>query len=296
MSAYFAPRYNDVPRALWDAKYDPACGTLRYTKAFVSNCLADTYSDFVTRLVVDLARVIVPWARVGASQDTLRKFANVELPIKKFYEAARRYAQGLSPNAHPVMSFIETARLDENAFGLLGSLVNSRMGDQRLVDAYAPVALLERVYDTAALSLATPELLDAFRSGWLDSRIQYFCDVPVSNLTYSMLAGVYGRPLFVNPAASLRLSYTAKTRKMYSDALVLDRCTYFFDYVPSVELVPEFFESVPRQLVLRTCIDQINWHDFASDSRPFVYSALGGMGEHGAATPRDFAPRRELGD
>ena len=116
------------------------------------------------------------------------------------------------------------------------------------------------------------------------------------NLTFSMLAGVYSRPHFVNPECSVRFSYKAKATKMFGDVFLLDRCRSFFDYVPSVDLMPSFFEAASRQLVLRACIDQIGWHDFSSDVTPFTFSALGGIGEHAAAYARDFRDRVDLGN
>ena len=70
---------------------------------------------------------------------------------------------------------------------------------------------------------------------------------------------------------------------MYTDALVFDRCRSLFDYMPTVDLVPSRFESIPFQLLVRVCMDQISWHDYDSLSKPFSGCALGCIDEHEAA-------------
>jgi len=291
MGCYFAPRYNEVPKA-YGRDYDPANahGDPPYAISAARRQLEPTYSDFITRLVSDLARSVVPWAKVGASPEVMRKFFSADAVMP-----ARLEARGQHPHEYPLLTFLQDAEDDNLAKALILPLTDFVIGGGRLFDRYRPAALLERAF-SYNYDLASPEMMEAFRTPWIDSNRQYFCDVPMSNLIFSMLAGVYSRPHFVNPERSLRFTYKAKTTQMFGDVFLLDRCRSFFDYVPSVDLLPAFFKSASRQLVLRSCIDQIGWHDFWSTATPFDCSALGGMGEHRAAYTRDFGERFEIGD
>jgi hypothetical protein len=291
MGCYFAPRYNEVPAA-FGHDYDPsyAHGDPMYAIGAAHRNLEPTYSDFITRLVSDLARALVPWAKVGANPEVMRKFFSVTATAPKHLEA-----RGGHPHEYPLLTFLQNAKDDTLAQPLVLSLTDFGVGGGRLLDCYRPAALLERAYGYN-FDLASAEMMEAFRTPWIDSNRQYFCDIPMSNLIFSMLAGVYSRPHFVNPESSLRFTYKAKATRMFGDVFLLDRCRSFFDYVPSVDLLPAFFTSASRQLVLRSCIDQIGWHDFSSTATPFDCSALGGMGEHRAAYARDFRERISLGD
>jgi len=296
MAHYFAPRYNDVPRALWSTDYDPALapGDPGYSVPFIGAHAGAVYSDFVTRLISDVGRSLVPWAKIGSSAEVMRKFfSSAQADASTWKDSMIRRSAGAIPQDQPLLAFLESARDDQRTGPIVDSLCTFQINGRPLLDAYRPAALLERAY-SENVDLASPEMLAAIRTKWIDSKRQYFCDIPMPNLIFSMLAGVYGRPHFVNPAQSVRLSYTAKSTTMYSDALVFDRCRSFFDFIPSVELLPAFFRSASRQLLLRGCIDQIGWHDFSSDAGPFVASALGGMGEHSAAYAREFPERTTL--
>jgi hypothetical protein len=291
MGCYFAPRYNDVPKA-FGRDYDPADahGEPMHAIGAAHRHLEATYSDFITRLVSDLARSVVPWAKIGASPEVMRKFFSVDSTAKDSLDERGGRAEEL-----PLLTFLRDARDDRFANPLISSLLDFEIGGRRLFDCYQPAALLERAY-SHNFELASAEMMEAFRTHWIDSDRQYFCDIPMPNLIFSMLAGVYSRPHFVNPEGSVRFTYRAKATKMFGDVFLLDRCRSLFDYVPSVDLLPAFFESAPRQLVLRACIDQVGWHDFSSDATPFIFSALGGVGEHRAAYARDFGDRFDLGD
>jgi len=56
---------------------------------------------------------------------------------------------------------------------------------------------------------------------------------------------------------------------------MLDQCRYYFDYLPTIDLIPERFESATFQLVLRACLDRMDCHDWKSTGHPFSGAALG---------------------
>ena len=61
-AAYFMARYRSVPNALWETDLDPA--VLAYDgkplARFCASNIEPFYSDFITRLTVDIARYIIP--------------------------------------------------------------------------------------------------------------------------------------------------------------------------------------------------------------------------------------------
>ncbi len=65
----------------------------------------------------------------------------------------------------------------------------------------------------------------------------------------------------------------------------------YFDYLPTIDLIPDSFKSHAFQMVLRTCLDRIGRHDWSSSSHPFHGAALAGFGEIPSACKYDFSPR-----
>lgn len=139
--------------------------------------------------------------------------------------------------------------------------------------------------------MPSDRLKAAIVTPWFDEKARFSCDVPLPNLLINALLGVYGFPKFPVPERALRLAYTAKTRKMYVDVIPFDECRSFFDWWPSVDLVPARFRSRGFQVVGRCLIDRIFWSDWGSESHPFRGGAVACHGDLPCAEPRRFADR-----
>jgi hypothetical protein len=81
---------------------------------------------------------------------------------------------------------------------------------------------------------------------------------------------------------------------MYTDLLVLDRCRYYFDFLPTIDLIPQRFAALAYQLALRSCLDRIGRHDFASSSHPFRGAAVAAVGAMPSAQWYNFPAREEI--
>lgn len=299
MSFFFGPRVNDLPAVLVDDGVDPAVARYEPDHLHVAARLDDCYSDFVTRFVVDLARGIIPAWKVGSNSDLLSAiFANkktrdagrrgaTELPSRRSEESARDWLDRLMseigdvdlvPDAYPTVAFLLGAQRAGLGEGVLRSLLNSNFAGAKLMDTVSVVGLLERV-SHGHWDIASEPVREALAAGWMDQRNHMFCDTPLPHLMVNSLLGAYSHPYHVNPRGCLRLRYQAKETVMLPDVLVLDQLRYFYDYFPTVELLPSRFKSVPLQLVLRACMDRIERHDFSSSTNPFRGAALAGFGE-----------------
>lgn len=319
MCNYFAPRYNDFPRALFNAGADPALAAPEpsYLLKFVRANFDDVYADFVTRFLVDLGREIVPYSRIYDNRDVRNKYfsATTELrkvlaraiagpPDKRDEETveehhARFFSEMgdlfLNSSGYPVFRFLQTTAQDKSLEHFSQALFGYKLRAETIWRSFPYVALLAKVIE-GHWAAASPEMQAAVRQSWFDSRGGIFCDVPLPNLMINSLFGIYGHPYLPNPRLSARLHYTAKQTKMYMDLLVLDQCRYFFDYLPTIDLIPDRFRSQSFQLVVRTCLDRMGRHDFSSSSHPFHGAALAGFGDTTSGGPYDYAPRVEGSD
>lgn len=307
MAAYFAPRMDDTPRALLNSGYDNTVGDIDLLKQAIRGNFGETFSDFVTRYIVELGREIIPHERIVTNRDIKKKYfadkelvekvqrrALAEMPAPEEFEDADTWIKRfykelgdvyLSFRSYPVLNFL--LDLQHN-----GDLQCFSAGID--VEAYRKVSLLAQVLQ-GHWEIASDQMLGAIRSSWFDGQGGVFCDVPLPHLLINSALGIYGRPYFPNPRRSARYSYVAKKATMYTDLLLFDQCRYYFDFLPTLDLLPKRFESIGYQLVLRACLDRIERHDFSSSSNPFRGCALGGFGTTRCAKAFDFAERKNLG-
>lgn len=317
MSYYFAPRYEDVPRAVInDGAETGAIGlSPDELRRYISEHFQSSYSEFLTRFLVDLGREIIPYARIYGNSDVRKKyFANAETlkgvemratnaPPSPLDEEsphdylARFYSDTgdvlLNSAGYPVLNFLLNLSADKALASLVDPLMLHQIGSAKLKDAFTRSTILAKIIE-GHRAAASPEVMNALAHSWMDNDLggaALFCDIPLPHLLINSLFGIYGHPYFSNPRAALRLSYVAKKTRMYTDVMLLDQCRYYFDYLPTIDLFPRRFQSLGYQLVLRTCLDRIGRHDFVSSSHPFRGAALIGFGDIANDGPYDFEPR-----
>jgi len=291
MSCFFYPRYNDIPRPVWDDGYDPAFFSFKLILPFVKARRTEVYSDFVTRFVVDLGRNIVPAVKVVANPDVFKKFFKPKSKIKKIApEPDRVDGWYLCPSSLPLHSFVQKAMKHSGPRDLLHNFMYYQVNQKPICEHINYSSLLENYVD-GHKDVFSSEMLGAIKGGWFDFSGRYFCDIPFPHLIMQLLAATYGHPHHVNTQRSIRFRYKAKSTLMFCDAFFFDRCRYLFDYLPTIDLLPSRFRSIPYQLLIRACLDRLGWQDFNSSSRPFRGTALGGIGEHEFARPMVFDER-----
>lgn len=308
MTAYFRYRYRDLPAEAHNAGVDSAIEQHDpiELQRFIKANPGLMYSEFITKLLVELGCYCVPSCRALAlkalrsayvaprqeAKSAKAAAANAASDAKSVEELARTAGDRvLSPSSYPLLSFLEQLKAGQSS--LASQLGNLRIGGCEMGDLLQNVSLLDKVFEGHWEMLGEKMKL-ALALSWFDRNCPFSCDAPLPNLLITALLGVYGRPWFVNPEPSLRLRYRAKSNEMYCDLLVLDQCRSLFDWWPTVDLCPSRFESREFQVLARSLIDRIGWHNWGSDSHPFRGGAVAGMGELGCARSYEFAPREEI--
>jgi hypothetical protein len=84
-----------------------------------------------------------------------------------------------------------------------------------------------------------------------------FCDAPFLNLFTQLALNQLGYAHHPVLSHQWRARYRAKRTTMYLDAHLFDQCRPLYDWLPAVDLYPEFFSSRERQLVVRIAISLI---------------------------------------
>lgn len=333
LSYYFAPRYNDVPADLVKSGVDPAAAHLSpsHLLPYIQSNFDSVYSDFVTRFLVDLGREIIPHAKIFNNPDLRSKYFAPDKELKRIAASISKlpsiYADDIdeklnedektllffrklfdvkfgdlirNPASYPVLSFLHNSRI--NKIGLCDEILNYTLRNQNEQHKNKDANIEKAVLNSTLLAqiieghkgAASPELWAILSQSWFDKEKRIFCDTPLPHLLVNSLFGIYGHPYHPNPRKSFRFSYTAKKTKMYSDLLIFDQCRYYYDFLPTIDLLPSCLKSHGYQIILRACLDRMGRHDFSSSSHPFLGAALGGFNEFSAAGCYDFGDRLDI--
>jgi len=306
MTAYFRYRYRDLPREAHEAGVDPAESEHdpNFLRHFIQGNVDLMYSEFITKLLTELAGHWIPSCRALATDDLLKNYvapkkqaksslaAATEAPpeslgMKEYMEQAGDLV--LSPSSYPLLSFFEQLKEDEDP--LASQLGNLKINGREVGTLLGYASLLDRVFEGHWDCLSEKMKL-AVGQSWFDTGFPFSCDSPLPNLLINSLLGIYGRPWLANPAKSLRLSYQAKHNRMYCDMLLLDQCRYFFDWWPTVDLCPSRFKSPEFQVLARCMIDRMSWHNWQTDTHPFRGGAVACMGETSCSNGYEIGPRK----
>jgi hypothetical protein len=296
-TAYFHPRYNDIPDVVRKSKLDPAIFSVEpdLLKEFIARKLKPVYSDLITQLTIDLATVIIPNLRAFSMPAFRKKHTSdqktealVARQTKQdFDENGLPGDRWLSPGSYPILSFID--RLEE--YNPNDPLLHALRAHGASFKHLISVSELTKSVVEGNWAIVSPELLAAIRCSWFDLKARITCDLPLPNLLVNALIGTYGRPYFYNSRLSRRVKYVSHVREMYCDLFVFDQCRSFFDWFPTVQACSSRFRSTPFQIVARCMIDRLNWANFYNTANPFHGAAIGGMGETVTAKPL-YIPKR----
>jgi len=121
-----------------------------------------------------------------------------------------------------------------------------------------------------------------------------FCDIAFPHLWIELIINQLGHPYHANIEKHFRFSYRAKERKMFVDMFLFDKCRYFYDWIPTVFLLPEMMLDVEKQLVTRIVIDIISKHYRYVLPEVFWGAALIGMNEKQWANFKTLSKREFL--
>ncbi len=308
-TAYFSSRYRDLPHFVHTDGPDPAeaCYEPDLLRTFASGRLNELYSEFVTRLIVDLGMNIIPYWRALSMGSLSKNYLSSNESIDATQASAKREDWiddelpgefHLAPYSYPLASFIRQLsayRGNDHILNLLARNQKDRQG-RTMGELIELGSMLSKVVE-GHWRLLNERMLQAVRTSWFDYKLRITCDIPLPNLTINSLLGIYGRPWFANPRLTDRVTYKAKVQRMFCDLLVLDQCRSYFDWFPVVEAVPVRFQSIPFQIIARSILDQIGKHNFQTDTHPFhgsVVTATRDQGDGHLSVFHDFCERESI--
>jgi len=116
----------------------------------------------------------------------------------------------------------------------------------------------------------------------LSSRNFYqFCDVLLFHQIQELLFRQVANPYHVNIEKTARWTYQAKDTPMFLDMLVLDKCRYLYDWMPTIDMFSAGISDIERQLVYRFVLDGIAKHRLWYNCEFFYGTAVIGRNNKG---------------
>ena len=209
VTAFFAPRYNDLPQVVHAAggldpeefQYDYKC-----LRSFAVENLEPLYSHFITRLITDLGMNLVPNCRALSMGALFRSYVMGEREFQDVrgraddptFDLRRGRLPGellLSPSSYPIASFVrilEELRRDDPVLSRLSKPLTHQKRSLR--DLVKASSLLDRVIE-GHWEMLSDEMKLAVATSWFDRNAGITCDSPLPNLIVNSLLGIYGRPV-----------------------------------------------------------------------------------------------------
>lgn len=241
----------------------------------------DTYSDYITFQVIDSAAVYIPAQKMLRSSlwDQLYSDKSKFLEKVKLYDTRKEYSQTSTGSylrmiGSDIKKNVSTNSLckswdneifpnwktsisleNEEISSLL--LTHHLSCSEEFIGKFANEDFRKRCLEP----LKAKEALDlADANGTMPPSL---CDTLDAACATRLVGGIhYGqlaKPSFPVVNKSLRLRYTAKTRMMFSDVFIFDKCPYLYDQFPSVDFGINSITS-EQQMLIKMMVNGLRRH------------------------------------
>jgi hypothetical protein len=298
LAPWFAPRSGDeVPACDHECLLEGSdkVNMPRQYAAYINEHLPAYYEKFLTHFVACLAAEMVPmWQSLSLStiQNThflrdqqlrqLLRDLQAEVEASSLMDWLDKVPHHLlAPDAYPLLNWVRLCRQLLPKTSPLIKFLDVSRGQVTLGDALMVYALLKRFeeadsgFNTATDAVCSPELREVLATtDFFDRDMRLTTDIPMKNLLVDLLYGAYGYPHVANTNASAAIRYKAKDTWMYANSFVFDQCRYLYDFLPTMELIPNFFENPHKQIILRGCMDCIHRNHFLLNHDLFRWSFI----------------------
>ncbi len=244
---------------------------------FIGLHLDDYYDKFITYFIPTLASEIIPiWQLTSINSiqsnyflnesllhqelKVIRDFKGKNVTTKNLATEVQHYL--LAIDAYPLLNWARIIRERLPQDHILNRFLDSKRKKTTIEEAIYIGSLLKCFEDaqtglkTFIYNICGNKLKETLtKLDFFDRQMNIACDIPMKNLFIELLIGLYGHPYIAHTGKNLSLKYKAKETWMYSDVFVFDQCRYLYDFLPTLDLWELFFQNLPKQTIVRGCID-----------------------------------------
>lgn len=233
----------------------------------------DTYSDYITRQVIDSAALYIPALKMLLSStlwDQLYSKKSKFLAKVKLYDTGKEYSQtsgesylrkigsdikNTSKNnlckswVKEILPNWQTSSLKTGEISSL-LLTHHLSCSEEFIGKFANKDFQKRCLEP---------LREALDTDTNDDIPPSFSDTLDAGSATRLVGGIYygqlANPSFPVVDKLLRLCYTAQTRKMFSDVFIFDKCRYLYDQFPSVDFGINSIKTSEQQMLIKMILN-----------------------------------------
>lgn len=239
------------------------------------------YSNYISRLVMDLASIIVPFSNFPQKSGFFDRLFNLDKKqdlsnvIDNIYHTSVDESHGhvcIEPTVAPILWTVASLCKSRNKKDICypqmiyenpeyGSFCDSflrQIGLSKLENFERVYFLVSEMPENLRLNKFYSEILkEISRINW--SRKMYnFCDIVLFNQIKELIFFQMAIPYYVNVKKTKRWTYKAKTTRMFMDMFVLDECRYIYDWMPTIDMMKSGLGSIDRQFCYRFALDALS--------------------------------------
>lgn len=276
MACWYAVRTNDCPTSTFEGEFadvDFRVNEIKEYSEFIARKIPEYYSDFIRRFIPSLASEIIPFLKVNTFKSISSKFFKSN-ESKNLFNEERKIEGGsleeilqqtphymLAVGEYPLLNWVRLSNELLSKDNPLWSYINNN----QIINSIFNCTQLKNFeesysgFNTLIKESCSDKLIAVLNQvDFFDKDIHLTVDTPLKNLIAELVIGQYSFPYITNLNSQLSLKYKAKETWMYSDVFILDQCRYLYDFLPTLELMEDFFDNnIGEQIVIRCCIDGI---------------------------------------
>jgi len=215
------------------------------------------YSEFITRLIMDISSTIVPTQKFVNSFFINNVFSPESLKeILKCDEY--RFSGYKEIKNNPVYSFLYLSELMGKGKSRYKRFINElSSASNNKIDLLKSFSIRNAMIEKSYLvNGEINELKEKFN----ENNIYQFLDKPNERLFFDIILNQMAFPYHYNTEKIERFQYKAKQNSMFTDIVFLDECRYLYEWLPTIDLIHNMFDDVEWQYTYRFILDGLIKH------------------------------------
>lgn len=270
------------------------------------------YGEFISRFIMDLCGVIVPYSKLASNKGYFKMFFEMsEEDRKTALQSLEQYDDSEENMSNDddydcggwLSSDTELFSIPWT-FSIIKDNSNiNNLSDGDLVNIFSESfikfakSFLNQVVDGNNELINNIELIYylifAERSNYFSEKLKkiynlnyseiapQFCDVFTFQSIIGVLIGQITVPYHINVKETKRWTYKAKSTRMFTDMFVLDECRYIYDMMPTIDMISNSICDIDYQLCYRFALEGLNKNQFLYNNEFFFGNAVIGRDNKG---------------
>lgn len=218
---------------------------------------SSAYSEFITRVLMDVPSVIIPGQRFANSTYFNSMVNQCELRTPQVFEKDDITKAG----NNSILQYLIFSRLQNSPIHKNPKIFTNK--NDQFIDEFEgidklPLDTFNSLYkinilknNEDALNMEFQEISKTIKS----KNMHQFLDLHNDNIFLDLAINQLSYPMHYNTSSIKRYRYKAKQTNMYLDAILYDECRYIYEWVPTLHVLKNAFDDLSWQYTFRFALD-----------------------------------------